>query len=140
MRLKSLKLNRSKQVMIPSRRKFVATLSVLAAALAVPQVGWALKKKKKKKKSDDKAAGKKLMDITADDPQAKQAAGLNYVADVQEAIKKGLAKEKMGVAAAKQNCANCVLVKKEGDKYACQLFSDWYVHEKGWCTTWSKKG
>ncbi|MEO0335487.1 MAG: high-potential iron-sulfur protein [Pseudomonadota bacterium] len=135
--------------MTPSRRTFIGKLSMLAAAVAIPSVGWAIGKKKKKKKKAAAAAGDAgaamaVVDVTnKKDSNVATLLALNYVANVKEAIanKDVTVAEKGGIKPEAQGCKNCVLAVKDGDNYKCQLVpaGKFYVHPEGWCTSWNPK-
>ena len=71
--------------------------------------------------------------VTPDDPNAQ---ALQYVEDATKATRT----DKMGVAAAKQDCASCQFVQADsGARRPCQLFPGKSVSEKGWCAGWAPK-
>lgn len=121
-------------------RRSVLSFAVLASGLALlGSVG---------QKAIAAAAKLKLIDLSKkDDPAVKSAAGLNYVAKTEEALKKPALKKQMEekaknfkVEAAKQNCANCQFYASVEENKAgkCTLIQNVLVHNTGWCTSWIK--
>ena len=64
------------------------------------------------------------------------AVALKYVHDAAKAARV----DKMGVAAADQDCTNCQFIQADsGDWLPCMLFPGKTVAAKGWCMSWTKK-
>lgn len=64
------------------------------------------------------------------------AVALKYVHDAAKATRV----DKMGVAAADQDCTNCQFIQGDaGDWLPCMLFPGKSVAAKGWCMSWTKK-
>ena len=92
-------------------------------------------------------SGKKRKDAL-NEQAVKIAKGLNYVADVDEALKAGKIKviEKKNAQGKSfgpkdQNCANCQFYTPKGAGGTCMLILNGQilVHENGWCNSWTPK-
>ncbi len=136
-----------------SRRGFFKQLSMwVAAGLVLPSIfgtkASAAEERRRPRPGADGAGGAAAAG-GADGPLATPgqgiAASLNYVHD-KKTIKDAKVKtERQSVAWDKQNCSNCLMYTKLGNKGGeevgkCQLISDGNVKAQGWCNSWAKKG
>ena len=118
----------------PTRRAVIgqaltATAVVPAAWILGSQVGF----------SEETAKAAELKLIAETDPVAS---ALKYKHDASKAKERN--KERMGIAADKQNCANCMLYTKKGEIDGkevgkCTMLAAGMVTATGWCNSWSKK-
>lgn len=98
------------------------------------------------------AFAKELIDMTgksknpANKAAVNQAKGLNYVADLEKAIKEGKVEKKDKKVGDKtykiseQLCSTCMFYKEEKPGQGpCTLIPGVLVHGKGHCTSWTPK-
>ena len=126
-----------------NRRSFLQ-----AALLSISALGffsWA-QAEERRRGGGAAAAGAAPQLVDPKDPAAK---AVSYVHDNSEIKDKALQAERSGVKFKDQHCVGCVFYEKAkeatvgGKKAApCQMpfAAGKVVSEKGWCSTWAKKG